>query len=54
MFTSSGSANSDKAVKPTKSQNSAVTTLRSSTAPRVGTTSEAPHIPHKRKPSGFS
>ena len=53
--TSSGSSCSAFAVKPTRSQKRTVTTFRSS---RVGAVdsgaSDAPHIPHRRKPSGFS
>jgi hypothetical protein len=40
-------------VNPTRSQKTTVTTLRSSRATASGT-SDAPHIPHRRKPSGLS
>ena len=53
-FTSSGSARSDLAVKPTRSQNSTVTTLRSSTAGPAPAASEAPQYPQNWNPSGFS
>ena len=43
MFTSSGSADSDRAVNPTRSQNRAVTTLRSSRCPTSRSTSGVAH-----------
>ena len=51
--TSSGSSCSAFAVKPTRSQKRTVTTLRSSRAARR-VASDAPHIPQRRNPSGFS
>jgi hypothetical protein len=52
--TSSGSAWSERAVKPTRSQNNTVTTLRSSSAGRGVAASGAPHAPQNRKPWGLS
>ena len=53
--TSSGSARSERDVKPTRSQNSTVTTLRSSPADWRGASARGdPHAPQNRNPSGFS
>ena len=52
--TSSGSSCSAFAVKPTRSQKRTVTTLRSSRVGAAMAVRDAPHIPHRRKPSGFS
>ena len=52
--TSSGSAWSERAVKPTRSQNNTVTTLRSSSAGRGAAASGAPHAPQNRNPWGLS
>ncbi len=52
-WTSSGSAASDMAVNATRSQNSEVTTLRSSATDRAGCNGVA-HSPQNLKPSGFS
>ncbi len=54
VLTSSGSADSDVAVKPTRSQNNDVTTLRSSDRVRVGDVRTVPHSPQNFFPSGFS
>src|SRR3989442_14969172 len=51
--TSSGSARSDLAVKPTRSQKRTETTFRSS-AGGTDASSEAAQRPQNRKPSGFS
>jgi hypothetical protein len=51
--TSSGSASSERAVNPTRSQKRTVTRRRSSPA-RVGVAREAPQAPQNRKPSGLS
>ena len=42
------------AVKPTRSVKSTVTTFRSSRAAGAAAVRAAPHMPHRRKPSGFS
>jgi hypothetical protein len=52
--TSSGSAWSERAVNPTRSQNNTVTTLRSSSVGRGAAASGAPHAPQNRKPWGLS
>ena len=53
--TSSGSARSAAAVKPTRSQNSTDTTFRSSSAaPGAASASGVPQKPQNWKPSGFS
>ena len=52
-FTSSGSAWSERAVNPTRSQNRTVTILRSSIG-CAPVASGAPQNPQNRKPSGFS
>src|SRR3954463_11368460 len=51
---SSGSADSELAVKPTRSQNNAVTTLRSSAGVADEPPSGVPQEPQNRCPSGFS
>src|SRR4029453_15529728 len=45
---------SERAVKPTRSQNNTVTTLRSSSVGRCAAASGAPHAPQNRKPWGLS
>jgi hypothetical protein len=53
--TSSGSARSERAVNPTKSQKTTVTTLRSSPAGWRGTSASGdPHAPQNRNPPGLS
>ena len=52
MFTSSGSADSDRLVNPTRSQNRAVTTLRSSRCPTSPVAKGEAPAPQKRNPSG--
>src|SRR5689334_1292255 len=51
-WTVSGSSSDASAVEPTTSQNSAVTTLRASTA-SGSCASGAPHSPQKRNPLGL-
>lgn len=52
--TSSGSRPSARPVNPTRSVNSTLTIFRSSPAWPGSAASEAPHMPHRRNPSGFS
>jgi hypothetical protein len=51
VFTSSGSAVSDRLVNPTRSQKRAVTTFRSSATGRLETTSATPHSGQNFAPS---
>ena len=53
-WTSSGSAASEAAVNPTRSQNSTVTTLRSSALLRSSTPNRSPHSLQNFEASGFS
>ncbi len=52
--TSSGSADSEDAVNPTRSQNSTLTTFRSSATVRAGTPSGVAHSMQNFAPAGFS
>ena len=53
-WTSSGSAASEVAVNPTRSQNSTATTLRSSALLRSSTPNRSPHSLQNFEASGFS